>query len=108
MRFRYTQKGKLYYSSPEVWKDKPYDNKSDISSFGCVLYEIIILKPPFRAQNMEGLYNKVCKGQFSRIPEKFSDGLNKVVQLLLQVNPISRPSCEQILNHPLYKKDLNI
>ena len=100
----YTQTGTPYYASPEVWKDKPYDNKSDVWSLGCVLYEMITLRPPFRAQNMEGLYNKVCKGQFSRIPDKFSDDLYKVVQFLLQVNPISRPSCEQILNHPIVQK----
>ena len=100
----YTQTGTPYYASPEVWKDKPYDNKSDVWSLGCVLYEMITLRPPFRAQNMEGLYNKVCKGQFSRIPDKFSDDLFKVVQFLLQVNPISRPSCEQILNYPIVQK----
>ena len=100
----YTQTGTPYYASPEVWKDKPYDNKSDVWSLGCVLYEMITLRPPFRAQNMEGLYNKVCKGQFSRIPDKFSDDLYKVVQFLLQVNPLSRPSCEQILNHPIVQK----
>ena len=65
---------------------------------------MITLRPPFRAQNMEGLYNKVCKGQFSRIPDKFSEDLSKIVQYLLQVNPILRPSCEQILNHPIIQK----
>ena len=100
----YTQTGTPYYASPEVWKDKPYDNKSDVWSLGCVLYEMITLRPPFRAQNMEGLYNKVCKGQFSRIPDKFSEDLSKIVQYLLQVNPILRPSCEQILNHPIVQK----
>ena len=100
----YTQTGTPYYASPEVWKDKPYDNKSDVWSLGCVLYEMITLRPPFRAQNMEGLFNKVCKGQYNRIPERFSDDLFQVVQFLLQVNPNSRPSCEQILNHPIVQK----
>ena len=100
----YTQTGTPYYASPEVWKDKPYDNKSDVWSLGCVLYEMITLRPPFRAQNMEGLYNKVCKGQYNKIPDRFSDDLFQVVQFLLQVNPHSRPSCEQILNHPIVQK----
>jgi NIMA (never in mitosis gene a)-related kinase len=65
---------------------------------------MITLRPPFRAQNMEGLFNKVCKGQYNRIPDRFSDDLFQVVQFLLQVNPSSRPSCEQILNHPIVQK----
>ena len=43
----YTQTGTPYYASPEVWKDMPYDKKSDVWSLGCVLYELSALKPPF-------------------------------------------------------------
>lgn len=60
----HTQTGTPYYASPEVWKDKPYDYKSDIWSLGCVLYEMITLLPPFTAQNMAGLSQKVTKGVF--------------------------------------------
>ena len=100
----YTQTGTPYYASPEVWKDQPYDNKSDIWSLGCVLYEMITLRPPFRAQNMEGLYNKVIKGQFSRIPDRFSNELFEVVKLLIQVNTDLRPSCDEILKNPIIQK----
>ena len=48
----HTQTGTPYCASPEVWKDRPYDNKSDIWSLGCVLYEMITLMPPFRATSM--------------------------------------------------------
>lgn len=55
----YTQTGTPYYASPEVWKDEPYDTKSDIWSLGCVLYETISLKPPFTADDMKGLFKRV-------------------------------------------------
>ena len=55
----YTQTGTPYYASPEVWRDNPYDHKSDIWSMGCVIYEMVTLKPPFRAETMEALYKKV-------------------------------------------------
>ena len=48
----YTQTGTPYYASPEVWKDEPYDMKSDIWSLGCVLYEMATLQPPFQAEDM--------------------------------------------------------
>jgi len=72
----YTQTGTPYYASPEVWKDKPYDSKSDVWSIGCILYEMATLLPPFRAENMEGLYKKVIKGHFDPIPGYYSKDLN--------------------------------
>ena len=102
-----TQTGTPYYASPEVWNDCPYDSKSDIWSLGCVLYEMITLKPPFRANDMEGLYKKVTKGQYSKIPDIFSNDLHQIVIFLLQVNPKLRPSCDQILNHPIVQKRID-
>ena len=83
----------LFYFSPEVWKDQPYDSKSDIWSLGCVLYEITTLKPPFRAEDMEGLYKKVIRGYYPRIPTHYSQDLNNVIRALLQVAPHLRPNC---------------
>lgn len=82
----YTQTGTLYYASPEVWRDQPYDAKSDIWSLGCVLYEMITLRPPFRAPDMQSLYKRVLKGVYPKIPSTYS-------QSLLQTSANNRPSC---------------
>lgn len=101
----HTQTGTPYYASPEVWRDQPYDAKSDIWSLGCVIYEMAALKPPFRATDMKGLFNKVQKGVFDRLPSQYSTDLSEVIKLCLQVSPTARPTCNQLLNHPLVIKN---
>ena len=78
-----TQTGTPYYASPEVWQDKPYDNKSDIWSLGCVLYELIALNPPFTAKDMKGLYHRVLKGVYPKIPSHYSSDLNAILKAML-------------------------
>jgi NIMA (never in mitosis gene a)-related kinase len=97
----YTQTGTPYYASPEVWRDLPYDSKSDIWSLGCVLYEMCALVPPFRADDMQGLYKKVIKGKYPRIPDHFSQEMATVIKFMLQIQPNYRPTCDQILALPI-------
>mmetsp|Transcript_77417 Transcript_77417/g.227031 ORF Transcript_77417/g.227031 Transcript_77417/m.227031 type:complete len:486 (-) Transcript_77417:168-1625(-) len=99
-----TQTGTPYYASPEVWRDMPYDAKSDMWSLGCVLYEMVALRPPFRAEDMEGLYRKVLRGQYPRIPPHYSHDLADVVSALLQVNPRHRPSIDQLMQMPALRR----
>jgi len=93
----YTQTGTPYYASPEVWKDQPYNSKSDIWSLGCVLYETVSLHPPFLASNMKGLYEKVTSGKYMEPPNRYSNELRLVINTMLQLNPKLRPSCGNCL-----------
>jgi len=92
-----TQTGTPYYASPEVWRDLPYDYKSDIWSLGCILYEMCSGKPPFRGNNMEQVYNKVIKGAFEPISNSFSNDLKFMVGCLLQTNPKNRPNIYEVI-----------
>ena len=104
----YTQTGTPYFASPEVWMDKPYDYKSDIWSVGCILYEMCSLSLPFKGKNFNEVYKNVINGQYEPIPQFYSDELSKVVNGLLQVNPNNRPTCEQILQHGVIKKKMEL
>jgi serine/threonine protein kinase len=96
----HTQTGTPYYTSPEVWKDQPYDSKCDIWSVGCVLYEAAALSPPFTASSMEELYRKVIRGVYPPLPSLYSEGLQGVIRSMLQVRPEMRPSVVQLLQMP--------
>ena len=52
------------------------------------------LKPPFRANDMNGLYKRVLKGIYPTIPASYSTDLGTMIKTLLQVQPAMRPSCD--------------
>ena len=94
----HTQAGTPAYAAPEVWMQKPYGKKSDIWSLGCVLYEMIALKCPFREDNMVKLYNKVLVGEYKKIPNNFSNDLSWIIEHMINSEIDKRFSCEEILN----------
>jgi NIMA (never in mitosis gene a)-related kinase 1/4/5 len=93
----HTQTGTPYYASPEVWRDDPYDFKSDIWSLGCVLYEAAALKPPFQAEDMNSLYKKVIKGVTAPLIN-YSTEFNSAVRSLLNLDPKKRPTASEIIS----------
>jgi NIMA (never in mitosis gene a)-related kinase len=42
---------------------------------------------------MEGLFKKVVRGFYSRIPNEYSNELHTAIKQLLEVNPNLRPAC---------------
>ncbi|TNV81089.1 hypothetical protein FGO68_gene17644 [Halteria grandinella] len=96
----YTQTGTPYYASPEVWRDKPYDFKSDIWSLGVIIYEVATLVVPFKADNIDDLYKRVCRGVYAPISRQYSPDLSALIKKMIQLDPFQRPSCNEILTMP--------
>ena len=55
---------------------------------------MIALNPPFTAKDMKGLYNRVIKGVYPKLPNQYSADLSAMVASLLKVDPKKRPSTE--------------
>ena len=62
-----------------------YNEKSDVWSLGCVLYELCALHPPFIASSQTELNRKIRLGEFNRIPLKYTDDLNDTIAKMLHV-----------------------
>mmetsp|Transcript_2944 Transcript_2944/g.6828 ORF Transcript_2944/g.6828 Transcript_2944/m.6828 type:complete len:934 (+) Transcript_2944:377-3178(+) len=102
--FTKTTIGTPYYMSPEVYKSKPYNHKSDIWALGCVLYEMATLRHAFNAKSLNGLIGKVVKGRFEPLPNTFSQNLHRLVDRMLSLDPDTRPSLPEILSLPFIKR----
>lgn len=96
--------GTPYYLSPEICENRPYNNKSDIWSLGCVLYELLTLKHAFEAGNMKNLVLKIIRGSYPPIPYKYSADIRGLVAQMLKRNAHDRPSVNSILKKPFIQK----
>ncbi|XP_076220286.1 serine/threonine-protein kinase Nek3 isoform X2 [Aptenodytes patagonicus] len=92
-----TYVGTPYYVPPEIWESMPYNNKSDIWSLGCILYELCTLRHPFQANSWKHLILKICKGSYNPLPSHYSYELHYLTKQMLKKNPQNRPSASTIL-----------
>lgn len=92
-----TYVGTPYYVAPEIWDNKPYNNKSDVWSLGCVLYELCTLRHPFQASSWKSLILKVCRGAYPPLPRHLPYELQYLVKQMFKTNPKDRPSLRTIL-----------
>lgn len=98
--FAETFVGTPYYMSPEQMNHLSYNEKSDIWSLGCVVYELCSLHPPFLAANQKELAVKIRIGNFARLPRSYSSDLSQLITRMLSVESYLRPSIESLLAHP--------
>ncbi|XP_030420000.1 serine/threonine-protein kinase Nek3-like isoform X1 [Gopherus evgoodei] len=97
MAYACTYVGTPYYVPPEIWENLPYNNKSDIWSLGCILYELCTLKHPFQANSWKHLILKICKGSYNPLPSHYSCELHYLIKQMFKRNPKNRPSASTIL-----------
>lgn len=98
--FAYSHVGTPYYMSPEQIEEVKYNEKSDIWSLGCFLYEVATFNPPFEATNQLSLALKIKAGKVEPIPNKYSSELSKVIMWMLNVEQNKRPSVDELMNYP--------
>ena len=98
--FAYSNVGTPYYMSPEQVDENKYNEKSDIWSLGCFLYELAALHPPFEAHNHLSLALKIKSGKVDRLPDKYSDNLCKIIFWMMNVEQDKRPSIKDIILIP--------
>lgn len=106
-KYTYTQVGTPLYMSPEVFRRERYDSKSDAWSVGCVLFEMMHLRPAFTGNNIMMLRNNIFRGHPRVSPRRYDRKLHDVMDALVTVQLRSRPSIRDVLSWPSVLDEMN-
>ncbi len=89
------------YLSPEQIRRVPVTEKTDVYSFGALLYEMLCGVPPFQAETREGILAKHLTGTpapMRRQRRAIPASVEAVVALALYKQPELRPPMQNVLN----------
>ncbi|XP_030077954.1 serine/threonine-protein kinase ULK2 isoform X2 [Microcaecilia unicolor] len=94
--------GSPMYMAPEVIMSQHYDAKADLWSIGTVIYQCLVGKPPFQANNPQDLrlFYEKNKNLVPSIPRETSPYLSDLLLGLLQRNQKDRLDFDTFFNHP--------
>jgi serine/threonine protein kinase len=82
--------GTIPYMSPEQASGGTVDSRSDIFSFGIVLYETLADRLPFTGRTDLEILQKIVHGTPQPLPETIAAGLRNIVEKALESDPADR------------------
>ncbi|KAF2149234.1 Pkinase-domain-containing protein [Myriangium duriaei CBS 260.36] len=94
--------GTAEYVSPELLTDKNACKASDLWAFGCIVFQLLAGRPPFKASNEYQTFQKIVALDY-QFPEGFPPLAKDLVQRLLVLDPAKRLPIEHIKSHAFFE-----
>ncbi|ORX95097.1 serine/threonine protein kinase-like protein [Clohesyomyces aquaticus] len=93
--------GTAEYVSPELLTDKNACKASDLWAFGCIIYQLLAGRPPFKAGNEYQTFQKIVGLEYT-FPDGFPPIARDLVERLLVLDPLKRLPMEHIKSHEFF------
>lgn len=92
------------YIAPEVLSKKGHSYEVDVWSLGCIVYTLIVGKPPFETNDLKDTYKRIKSNEYS-IPSSVPNDVKNFINKMLQSDPKLRPSMDDILKDSYMEKN---
>ncbi|NXX82238.1 PLK2 kinase, partial [Urocolius indicus] len=89
------------YLSPEVLNKQGHGCESDIWALGCVMYTMLLGRPPFETTNLKETYRCIREARYS-LPSSLLAPAKHLIASMLSKNPEDRPSLDEIIRHEFF------
>uniref|UniRef100_A0A663N3B3 Serine/threonine-protein kinase PLK2 n=1 Tax=Athene cunicularia TaxID=194338 RepID=A0A663N3B3_ATHCN len=89
------------YLSPEVLNKQGHSCESDIWALGCVMYTMLLGRPPFETTNLKETYRCIREARYS-LPSSLLAPAKHLIASMLSKNPEDRPSLDEIIRHEFF------
>ena len=93
--------GTAEYVSPELLNEKNACKASDLWAFGCIIFQLLAGRPPFKAGNEYQTFQKIVALDYE-FPIGFPLVARDLVERLLVLDPARRLPIEHIKNHEFF------
>uniref|UniRef100_A0A8K9UVE5 Serine/threonine-protein kinase PLK n=1 Tax=Oncorhynchus mykiss TaxID=8022 RepID=A0A8K9UVE5_ONCMY len=89
------------YIAPEVLCKKGHSFEVDVWSLGCILYTLLVGKPPFETSCLKETYNRIKKNNYT-IPWQINPVAASLIKRMLHADPSQRPTVSQLLTDEFF------
>ncbi|XP_054635277.1 serine/threonine-protein kinase PLK1 [Dunckerocampus dactyliophorus] len=83
------------YIAPEVLCKKGHSFEVDVWSLGCILYTLLVGKPPFETSCLKETYNRIKKNNYA-IPWHINPAASSLIKRMLHADPSQRPTIAEM------------
>ncbi|PAA88800.1 hypothetical protein BOX15_Mlig007276g1 [Macrostomum lignano] len=96
-----TMCGTPNYLAPEVLNKQGHSFEVDVWSLGCILYTLVVGRPPFESPSLKETYVRIKNNNF-KIPSSLNPVVAAFIRSMLQSQPQLRPSVFAMPHDPFF------